>query len=166
VQSADVDRCRYTAPALAPGRYFWRVASVGRDAQGRRDQGPFSQPAMFRVLALPPAPSAPVVRQGGVQTLAIAWNASPGGLWRHQIQIAHDAAFTRLLNDELLAEPAFTRAMPPAGVYHVRVRQVDAQGLQGAWTDTQRLNLHGHVATTDAQPLTSAEGEPVRLGAP
>lgn len=166
VQSPDVDQCRYTAPALAPGRYFWRVASIGRDAQDRRDQGPFSQPAMFRVLALPPVPSAPTVRQGGVHTLAIAWNASSGGLWRHQIQIAHDAAFTRLLNDELLTEPVFTRAMPPAGIYHVRVRQVDAQGLQGAWTDTQRLSLHGHVATTDAQPLTSAEGEPVRLGAP
>lgn len=166
VQSPDIDRCSYTAPALAPGSYFWRVASVGRDVQGQRDQGPFSQPATFRVLMLPPTPSAPVVRDGDVHTLAIAWNASQGGLWRHQIQIAHDAAFTLLLNDQLLGEPVFTRAMPPAGIYHVRVRQVDAKGLQGAWTDTQRLTLRGHVATTNAQPLTSTGGQPVRLGAP
>lgn len=166
VQSPEVDQCRYTVPALAPGNYFWRVASIGRDVQGQRDQGPFSQPSTFRVLALPPTPSAPVMREGDVRTLAIAWNAGPGGPWRHQIQIAHDAAFTRFLNDELLTEPVFTRAMPPAGIYHVRVRQIDARGLQGAWTDTQRLTLHGHVATSDAQPLTSAEGKPVRLGAP
>ena len=149
-----------------PGAYFWRVAAVARDAKGERDQGPFSAPVAFQAVALPPVPSAPSMRGGDATTLHITWSASAGGPWRHQIQLARDAAFTQLVDDQQLTDPAFTRKMPPAGTYHVRVRQIAADGLEGVWTDPQRFNVLGHIATTDAQPLTTSEGQPVLPGTP
>lgn len=164
VQTPDLPQCQTTVRSLTPGTYLWRVAAVARDAQGRRDQGPFSQPVPFNVVALPPPPQAPSLHGEGSDTLGVSWNASPGGPWRHHIQLAHDAAFTRLLDDQQLVEPTFTRSMPPAGTYHLRVRQIDTEGLAGTWGESQRLEVHGRVMTGDAQPLTSAEGRPVRPG--
>ncbi|WP_171020218.1 FecR domain-containing protein [Hydrogenophaga sp. 2FB] len=163
-QTPDLAECRHTVQALAPGAYFWRVAAVETDAKGERDQGPFSAPVAFQKVALPPVPSAPSLRSGDTTTLHIAWSASAGGPWRHQIQLARDAAFTQLVDDRQLAEPVFTRPMPPTGTYHVRVRQTAADGLEGAWTDPQRFEVHGHISTTDAQPLTTSDGQPVLPG--
>ena len=113
---------------------------------------------------LPPTPEAPRTSGDGSATLAVAWGASPGGPWTHQIQLARDASFSQLLDDRLLSEPSFTRPMPPAGTYHLRVRQIDAQGLAGAWSAAQRLDVQGRVTTSDAQPLHSSDGRAVRPG--
>ena len=157
----DLAQCQHTVRPLAPGAYVWRVAAVARDAQGERDQGPFSQPVPFQVVALPPTPAAPTLGGAGTDTLAVSWSTSPGGPWRHQLQLAHDESFNRLLDDQQLAEAAFTRRMPPAGTYHLRVRQIDAEGLPGAWSEPQRLEVHARVVTSDSQPLNSSEGRPV-----
>jgi len=163
-QTPDLDRCQHTVRPLAPGAYVWRVAAVARDAQGERDQGPFSRPMPFQVVALPPTPSTPTLGGAGTDTLAVSWTTSPGGPWRHQLQLAHDAAFARLLDDQSLAEAAFTRPMPPPGTYHLRVRQIDADGLPGAWSEPQRLDVHARVVTSDNRPLHSSEGRPVLRG--
>lgn len=165
-QTPDLERCQHTVRALPPGAYLWRVAAVARDAQAQRDQGPFSAPVPFEVVSLPPTPAAPRLGGEGSNTLAVTWGASPGGPWVHQIQLAHDAAFTRLLDDQQGAEPSLTRPMPPPGTYHLRVRQIDAQGLAGAWSAAQRLEVAARVTTTDAQPLKSSDGRAVRPGAP
>lgn len=165
LRTPDLPTCQQTLSALAPGAYAWRVAAVARDAQGQRDQGPFSAPVPFQVVALPPAPEVPRLSEQSTGGLGVSWSASPGGPWRHQIQLAHDDTFSRLLDDQRLEQPAFTRAMPPAGSYHVRVRQIDTDGLVGPWSVPQRLEVHGQVTTTDAQPLTSSDGRPIRPGA-
>jgi hypothetical protein len=163
-QTPDLDRCQHVVRTLQPGAYLWRVAAVALDAQGQRDQGPFSAPVPFEVIALPPTPDAPRTGSGGADTLAVAWGASPGGPWTHQLQIARDAAFAQLLDDQRLASPSFTRPMPAAGTYHLRVRQIDAQGLAGAWSASQRLDVQARVTTSDAQPLHSSDGRAVRPG--
>lgn len=163
-QTRDLERCQHRVRALQPGAYLWRVAAVARDAQGQRDQGPFSSPVPFQVVALPPTPEAPRTSGDGSATLAVAWGASPGGPWTHQLQLAREATFSQLLDDRLLSEPSFTRPMPPAGTYHLRVRQIDAQGLAGAWSAAQRLDVQGRVTTSDAQPLHSSDGRAVRPG--
>ncbi len=160
-QTPDLDRCQHTVRPLDPGTYVWRVAAVARGAQGERDQGPFSRPVPFEVAALPPTPSTPTLGGAGTDTLSVRWSSSPGGPWRHQLQIAHDPAFTRLLEDQSLAEAAFIRPMPPPGSYHLRVRQIDADGLPGAWSEPQRLDVHARVVTSDSQPLRSGEGRAV-----
>ncbi len=163
-QTPDLARCEHTVQGLAPGAYAWRVAAVARDAQGRRDQGPYSRPVAFNVVALPPAPPSPTLRGEGSDTLAVSWSASPGGPWRHHIQLARDDSFADLLDEQQLTEPAYTRPMPAPGTYHIRVRQIDAEGLTGAWGAPQRLEVYSRVVTQDAQPLTSSEGRPVRPG--
>lgn len=165
-QSADLAACDHTASIPTPGQYFWRVAAVARDAQGERDQGPFSAPVPFQRVALPPVPTAPRLRGGDTTTLHIAWSASAGGPWRHQIQLARDATFTQIVDDQALSEPLYSRPMPPPGTYHVRVRQSAADGLEGAWTDPQRFEVKSLIATSGAQPLTSSDGQPVRPGSP
>lgn len=163
--SADgVAACRYLASGLPPGSYHWRVAAIARDAQGRRDQGPFSRPMAFAVVPLPPAPGPLGMRSDDPDTLSLQWGASPGGPWRHRIQIAGEAGFERPLDDRELAQPAYARPMPPPGSYQVRVRQIDADGLQGPWSDVQRLEVQGRVSTSDGRPLTSSEGQPVAPG--
>ncbi|MDO9434870.1 FecR domain-containing protein [Hydrogenophaga sp.] len=164
-QTPDVDTCQTTVRGVTPGTYFWRVAAVARDAKGERDQGPFSAPVAFQRIALPPAPDAPNLRSGDATTLRITWRASTeGGPWRHQIQLARDAAFTQLVDDQQLLAPDFTRPVPPAGTYHVRVRQIGADGLEGAWTDPQRFEVQGHISTTGNQPLTTTDGQTVLPG--
>ena len=163
-QTPDLARCEHTVRNLLPGAYVWRVAAVAHDAQGRRDQGPYSRPVAFDVVALPPAPPSPSLQGEGSGTLSVNWSASPGGPWRHHIQLAHDDTFTRLLDEQLLSEPSYTRPMPPTGTYHIRVRQIDTEGLAGTWSEPQRLEVHGRVTTLDAQPLISSEGRPVRPG--
>lgn len=165
-QTPDLAGCSHTVSLTTPGAYFWRVAAVDRDAKGARDQGPFSTPVAFQRVAPPPTPSAPRLRNGDATTLHISWGASAGGPWRHQLQLARDAAFTHLVDDRQLSEPVYARALPPAGTYHVRVRQIAADGLEGAWTDPQRFEVQSLIATTDAQPLTTSEGQPVRPGSP
>jgi hypothetical protein len=157
----DLAQCEHTVRPLEPGDYVWRVAAIARDVHGERDQGPFSQPVPFRVVALPPAPSTPSMTGADADTLRVSWNSSPGGPWRHELQLAHDEAFTRLLDEPVLDDAAFTRPMPPAGTYHLRVRQIDADGLRGTWSEPQRLEVHHRIVTSDTQPLTSTEGKPV-----
>ncbi len=163
-QTPDLARCQHTERPLVPGHYVWRVAAVARDAQGQRDQGPFSKPVPFEVVALPPTPTALSLSGTGSDTLSVSWSASPGGPWRHQIQLAHDGSFARLLDDRSLAEPTFTRPMPAPGSYHIRVRQIDAEGLPGAWGEPQRLEVPDRIVTSNTQPLTSTGGQPVLRG--
>ncbi len=163
---ADQPTCQYTVRALPPGQYHWRVAAVARDAQGGRDQGPYSQPVAFTVAEPPPRPDVLTWRTE-TGALHLAWQASAGGPWRYQIQIARDSGFSQLVDDRLRDQPSFTRELPAPGLYHVRVRQIDAaKGLEGPWTDTQHLEIKGSsVTTSDSQPLTSPDGQPVRPGA-
>ncbi|MGE0098664.1 MAG: FecR domain-containing protein [Hydrogenophaga sp.] len=163
--SPDTGRCVHTVRALTPGRYLWRVASVARDAQGQRDLGPFSAPVPFTVVALPPVPQAPAMRAPDSAQLNIHWGASPGGPWRHRIQIASDANFAQPLVDLELAQPAYSRAPLAPGRYFVRVRQLDADGLEGAWSAVQRLEIPTNVTSSDARPVTNSEGLPLTPGA-
>jgi hypothetical protein len=164
-RSSDTTRCAYTVQALAPGRYQWRVASVARDSQGQRDVGPFSGSVAFSIVALPPAPEAPILGRQDGQTLRVQWSESAGGPWRHRIQMATDAGFTQILDDQDLSQPAYTRAQLPPGRYFVRVQQRDADGLRGPWSTVQRLEVSASVISSDARPVTNSEGMPLTPGA-
>lgn len=164
-QTADLPRCSHSLATPAPGAYFWRVAAVARDDQGRRDQGPFSPPAAFSIVALPPVPAAPSVQSGRGDGFAIEWAESAGGPWRHQMQIARDAGFTDRVRDLVLDAPRHAGAAPEPGTYFLRVRQIDpASGLEGAWTAPQRFEIASRIVTSDNQPLLDADGGQIRPG--
>ncbi len=161
---ADVAQCAYTAHNLTPGDYHWRVAAVARDAHGQRDIGPYSKPVGFTLALLPPTPLATSINSEDTAGLTVQWGVSPGGPWHHRIQLARDAAFTNLVDDQQLAEPIYQRARPAAGTYYLRVRQIDGSGMEGPWSPTQTLEIAGRILTSDERPLTSSEGQRVQPG--
>ncbi|MBN9411262.1 MAG: FecR domain-containing protein [Burkholderiales bacterium] len=162
---AAAARCERTLDMPAPGAYFWRVATVALESGGTRDQGPFSPPVPFTVLALPPVGATPDIDGAGGDTFTIRWTETGAGPWLHQLQIAHDAAFSRLLLDTRLTSPSYQGAALEPGQYHVRVRQIDATtGLEGAWGGRQTFDVPARLLSGDNQPVRSSAGEPVRPG--
>lgn len=123
---------------LAPGRWFWRLASVRADGH----QGPWSDVQAFVQQPEPPppaAPSAPLSGPGGDKAadgkLSFRWAAGrPGD--RHEFQLARDEAFAERVLERSSTEPLLELDPLPPGRYHLRARVVDARGVAGGWGPT------------------------------
>jgi hypothetical protein len=122
------------APAadLAPGQYYWRVASVRGDAY----RGPFGDVQRFE-LRPPPAEPEPPVFDG--DRIAISWPSEPGQ--RFELEFARDAAFADVIETRQLNEPRTSIERPSAGVYFLRVRATDPDGFVGPYSATQRIDV-------------------------
>lgn len=120
---------------LPPGQYRWRVGSVRADG----DAGPFGDPQPFMLKPIPPAPPVqpPQMSESGI---VLRWTAGEEGQ-RYELQLARDAAFTELLQQQSTALPEATLPLPPAGRYLVRVRAVDADGFAGPWGAAQQIEV-------------------------
>ncbi len=123
---------------LPPGSWHWRVATIGVDADGRDDPGPFGDTQSFVQRALPPAPEAQSgPAPGGIE---IRWRTPPLGQ-QVQVQVAADAGFERLLLDRRSAD-ASVRLPPPApGTYFVRLKTIESDGLEGPWGAPQQFEV-------------------------
>lgn len=121
--------------ALPPGQYHWRLASVRADG----DAGPFGDAQRFSVRPVPPAPAVqpPAVSAEGI---VLRWAAGEPGQ-RYELQLARDAGFADLVQQLASSQPEATLALPPPGLYHVRVRAVDADGAAGPWGGVQQLEV-------------------------
>ncbi len=117
---------------LAPGDYFWRVASVRPD----RDQGPFGDPQRFTQKPLPPTPEAPTVDE---KNLNFNWAAEPGQKFR--LQVAPDERFATLVADLMVDEPRVSLPKLEPGTYFLRVQATDPDGYVGPFTATQRFEV-------------------------
>jgi hypothetical protein len=117
---------------LAPGDYFWRVASVRAD----RDQGPFGDPQRFALRPLPATPEPPGIDD---DNLHFTWVAEPGQTFR--LQLARDDRFVDVVADLALAEPRVSLPRPDAGTYYMRVQATDPDGYVGPYTATQRFEV-------------------------
>lgn len=123
------------ALALPPGRYHWRLASVRADG----DSGPFGDAQAFTLRPIPPAPPVqpPQLADGA---LVLRWGAGEAG-HRYEWQLARDAAFAELVQQQRSAQPQAQLAMPPPGRYHLRVRALDADGMAGPWGSVQQFEV-------------------------
>jgi hypothetical protein len=132
-EAAELRATGYTPDrAFAPGRYFWRLASVRGDA----DQGPWGDPASFELLPAPAAPEAPTIDN---ERLMLRWSAEPGQ--RFLLQMARDPRFEQMHAERTLEAPTIELRRPPAGAYYVRVQATDPDGFVGPFTDTQRIDV-------------------------
>lgn len=139
-----VDRADLTdteADILLPlGTYHWRVASV----RGTDDRGPWSDAqTVLRVPPPPPPPSPPVLAppQSTSDGLLLAWPKAPREGTRYGVQVSRDPAFTTLLADEVTSQPQYLLRKPEPGTYHIRVRSIDADGLQGPFGSPQLVEV-------------------------
>lgn len=150
------DRCEHVA-RLPPGRYHWRVASVSNSAPER--QGPFSLPSMFEVVGSTPTPSPSALAgstSGGTETTH--WSPRPGLTYR--VQLAQDAAFTRVLSDGWMQD---NRVVLPTGApesVYLRWQSRDAEGRTSRLSPVHRVDLAtvGGLRTTDNEAVRSGDG--------
>ena len=126
---------------LPDGEYFLRARAVdGLGLEG--NDAVFA----FRVKARPEPPLTTLPAPGGklrATTATFNWAANPQAA-TYRIQIAEDEAFTRVVQDESVAEVEFTSKALPFGEYFWRVRSVRGSGSAadpGPWGDSRKFNL-------------------------
>jgi hypothetical protein len=120
---------------LAPGAYFWRVAS--RDRNGVR--GRFSQPVALQVSDAPvdPALQPPQAAKG---QLTLRWQAGTPGQ-RYRVQLDRRGDFVSPLLDAQLDQPEVSLRRPWHGTLHVRVQYIDDDGYAGPFSPAQQVRL-------------------------
>lgn len=120
---------------LAPGAYFWRVAS--RDASGQR--GRFSQPVALQVSDAPvdPALQPPQAAKG---QLTLRWQAGTPGQ-RYRVQLDRRGDFASPLLDAERDQPEVSLKRPWHGTLHVRVQYIDDDGYAGPFSPAQQVTL-------------------------
>ncbi|WP_313343259.1 FecR domain-containing protein [Stenotrophomonas sp.] len=123
------------AQELAPGAYFWRVAS--RDADGRR--GRFGQPVALTLIDTPvdPALQPPQAAKG---QLTLRWQAGTTGQ-RYRVQLDRTGDFAHPLLDEQVDQPEISLKRPWHGTLHVRVQYIDDDGYAGPFSPAQQVPL-------------------------
>lgn len=128
------DQSARTLPlaGLAPGVYFWRLASE----RSATDQGPFGAANRFELRALP-APLKPP--QVGEQSIQLAWEGLPGQTF--EVQFSRDAAFTTLVLRREVSVPTLELELPGSGRFFVRLRARDADGFVGPFTAPQQFEI-------------------------
>jgi len=141
VRRDDVDGTELRV-AVPLGTHHWRVAAVRADG----DTGPWGDGQVFERVAVPPPPPPPSAPGGqkataGEQGVVVTWAASPVPGASYQVQVARDAAFTQLVLDERTSRTEVLLAEPEAGVYHVRVRTIGADGRAGAFGGGQEIEV-------------------------
>lgn len=123
---------RLTEP-LAPGKYFWRIASVSAS----EGAGPYSDLMSFRV----PFPSPKLAEpQVGEDELTLVWGSGVEGQ-RFHFQIARDEDFNELLYDEVIADSRVTIPKPEGGSYYLRVKTIESDGFEGSFGSPQTIDI-------------------------
>ncbi len=120
-----------------PGRYAWRVATT--DAAG--ETGPFGDPVGFRILAVP-APVAPDEPSVGEDQLRFSW-ARAADARQYQFQLARDPEFAELLADATVDDTGHVMPTPTPGVYYFRARGISEEGVEGAFSPVNRVEIPG-----------------------
>ncbi|MEO8410829.1 MAG: FecR domain-containing protein [Propionivibrio sp.] len=124
----------FTRP-LAPGVYFWRVATV--DAGG--EHGPFGDTVSVDLQPVPASPplAAPEI---GEEQLQFRWRDSGRGE-TYQVQLASTPDFAEPLLDQQTSQAFIDVSRPAAGEYHLRVRAIETDGFAGPFGAPQRFTV-------------------------
>lgn len=120
---------------LAPGAYFWRVAS--RDGDGRL--GRFGNALPFQISDAPvdPGLEPPQAAQG---KLTLRWQRGEPGQ-RYRVQISRKADFAKPLLEREVDEPQIEIDRPGGGTWHVRVQTLEDDGYAGPYGPAQEIRL-------------------------
>lgn len=142
--------------ALPPGRYFWRVASVGKNGRA----GPFSEASQFsieqemlRLIVLPQRTSGlqlngkvdiPSGTLNAKQT-KVTWMPGPTGSM-YLAQISMDDRFSKLVESRRLNANELLMDNLKPNTYFVRIKilRLDAAGIEidTPWSDTEAVDVY------------------------
>lgn len=122
--------------ALAPGNYFWRVASL--DAQGQRGRYGQALPLQVSDEPVDPQLQSDAGKRGHI---TMRWQAGEPGQ-RYRVQVARRGDFDRPLLDQETTTPEIAIKRPwRGGTLHVRVQAIDDDGYAGAFSPVQQVRL-------------------------
>lgn len=121
--------------SLAPGKYYWRVAS--RDGKGHA--GRYGNVLPFEISDAPvdPGLEAPQAAKG---MLTLRWQKGEPGQ-RYRVQIARERDFSKLLLDEVVDVPQIELKRPGGGTWHVRVQTIEDDGYAAPYGPPQQIRL-------------------------
>lgn len=131
----DIETPGRVVEGLPLGRYRWRLASVRADG----DQGPFGDPQVFELRALPPQSAPPAPPDVDDDVVRLTWPGEPG--FTYELQMAGDPAFGRLLLERRLEQNRFELPVPSPGRYHLRLRLRNDDGFTGPWSASQHFEV-------------------------
>ncbi|WMW81172.1 FecR domain-containing protein [Undibacterium cyanobacteriorum] len=142
--------------AISLGDYYWRVATVmeNESPSGKQvDQGPYSGPQSFRVLAGQTVH--PFVDKGS-NTLEFTWPSESGQ--RFLVQVASDVEFKKILFNQEVNQAKALMPRPESGFYYIRVRATDADRFIGAFSEPQKFEIGLRWTTGTGDALQSSSG--------
>jgi hypothetical protein len=118
---------------LPPGRYFWRVAAIDQE----EGQGAFSDTQSLRVLPPGPPLAAPTVSDAEIE---FRWRtAAPGA--SYEFQLARDEKFADVVLTRTVSKAEIKLPRPDGGVYYVRARTFEPDGIAGAFTEAKQIEI-------------------------
>ena len=157
IDQKQVTGLQFSSDKLAPGKYYWRTASVSSH-DGKLDHGPFNDAQAFDLLE--PQKLAPITDQGGNE-FSFSWPSEPGQ--KFEVQIGRDPAFKSLLLSKNTEQAEIRMPRPDVGTYYVRVKATDPDGYVGAYSAAQKFTIQSRWTTGTGGELKSESG-PVRAG--
>lgn len=124
----------YVVP-LAPGQYYWRIASVTAE----QNQGPFSNMQSFTQRKIPESPQleAPQIDD---KRLLFRWHSGEVGA-KFQVQVARNPDFTQPIMDNVVNISQRQIDGPKPGIYYLRVKTIDADGFAGPFGSVQQIEV-------------------------
>ena len=119
---------------LAPGQYYWRIAS--NKADGRR--GPYSDPMGFTVRPLPEAGE--IGNESDARQMSFRWRAGESGQ-KYRFQLSRSPAFDTLHVDQLVDQPQITVPRLRAGTWYLRAQSIGSDGHEGPLPAAQSVQV-------------------------
>lgn len=130
----DIDAPNQRAEIAEPGSYHWRLASIRPNG----DRGPFGDPQRFE-LRPTPEPAA-VVQSPDSGLLVFRWSGRDAD--RQQVEFAHDAAFTQIVEKSEVAGSEWQLAAPArGGRYYFRYRSIEPDRYVSPYSETLQVDV-------------------------
>jgi hypothetical protein len=150
---SDLKTTEFRHEAVPPGSFYWHVATVESvKGKGSKDQGPYSD---IKPLEILPAQQAPQPSQDEDQ-LHFSWRGEAGQTFVFEIAATGD--FAKVVRHIETAEPQVAFERPGAGTYFARVRSIDADGYQGAFSQAQKFDVFGVWRNSYGGTWSSSDG--------
>ena len=144
----------WSVDALAPGVYFWRLASE----RSATDQGPFGPVQRVELRALPAPLPPPRVDE---DSLKLAWEGLPGQTF--EVELARSADFAVLELTRRTEQSALELRLPGTGRYFVRLRARDPDGFVGPYTAPQAFTVPNCLRDGQQRCVGGADGGSVLI---
>lgn len=120
---------------LAPGTYYWRLASRSEDGE----VSAFGDAQQFRILAVPAAISTEGAEIGEAQ-LNFSWAPAADAV-HYEFQLADDNEFKDLIMDKKVNDTGLSIDPLKSGTYYFRVRGISGEGVTGPYSPVNRIEV-------------------------